>query len=77
MKLSDSEPFQRKLVIAVFKASQLYPKMLSGFEQEFINETIPRYAKFGLDINIEGKQWIIFNDIALKLYLEEAIPNEA
>jgi hypothetical protein len=66
-KVSRLTPEERRIVVEVLKAGMLYPRMLDGFETAFINETVTRYAKYGLDMMVVGHQLSQFRKLARKL----------
>lgn len=66
-KLSQLPAEDRRMIIEVLKAGQIYPRMLDGFETAFVNEIVPRYAKYGMSMMIVGQQLEQFKKMAVKL----------
>lgn len=66
-KLSQLPAEDRRMIIEVLKAGQIYPRMLDGFETAFVNEIVPRYAKYGLSMMVVGQQLEQFKKLAVKL----------
>jgi hypothetical protein len=66
-KLCDASPVDQAMVIEVLKAGMTYDRLLDGFERTFIQEIVPRYAKYGFSMVVAGEQWTQFKKLAAKL----------
>lgn len=59
----------RETVVTVIKAAITFRELLSDFERDFTSGFANRYARFGLNTNVEGEQITVFKDIHNKLCL--------